>query len=348
MGPRLFVYFSLVAIACAQTPRPPSSAPLANTSQSAATSPATAVEATPEPPKVDPDDPVITIKGFCADSTLQGDACKTVITKAQFEKLTDTIQPGMAPSARRQFAMRYAQALTASSEAEKRGLDKTPQFEDAIRLARMQLLSQELAKSLQADAGNVSDQDIRAYYEKNAPNYEQATFVKIFVPLLKSGPKSGPTEEEKAGEEAMKNEASLLRDRLLKGEDPDKLEKAAFEVAGLPGDPPTTKVEKVRRSKLPAEQQFIMDLKPNEVSGVVSDASGNYIYRLVSKETLTLDTVRTEIHDELGAQRYREAIEIFQSSAELNDAYFGRAPAPRHTSRHRPRNKPAALPGNDD
>ena len=42
--------------------------------------------------KVGPDDTVITLKGFCADATQQGDACKTVISRAQFEKLAESLQ----------------------------------------------------------------------------------------------------------------------------------------------------------------------------------------------------------------------------------------------------------------
>ncbi len=42
--------------------------------------PAKAPEVKAPEVKVGPDDPVITLKGFCADATLQGDACKTVIT----------------------------------------------------------------------------------------------------------------------------------------------------------------------------------------------------------------------------------------------------------------------------
>src|ERR1035441_10811188 len=72
--------------------------------------------------KTGPDDPVITLKGFCADSTQQGDACKTVITRAQFEKLADALQPGMSPAIRRQLATRYSWILKMSAEAEKRGL----------------------------------------------------------------------------------------------------------------------------------------------------------------------------------------------------------------------------------
>jgi len=347
---QLLMCLALVAMVCAQTPQPPSPP----TPASAAPSPAPQANApeapAPEPPKVNPDDPVITIKGFCADSTLQGDACKTVITKAQFEKLADTIQPGMAAPMRRQFATRYSQVLTMSSEGEKRGLDKTPHFEESLRLARMQILAQELTKSLQADANNISDQDVQDYYQKNAANYEQATFVKIFVPHTKrmvppaktaakagsstaaaskpAAKKVSPEEQEKAGVEAMKKEATLLRERLVKGEDPDKLEKAAFVAAGLPGNPPPTKMEKVRRTSLPASQQSVMDLKVDEVSEVISDASGNYIYKLVSKETLAVDAVKTEIHNQLSAQRYRESMQRFQSGADLNDAYFGPARGP--------------------
>jgi hypothetical protein len=336
----------------AQTPQPPTPASPAGAAPSAAPQASAPEAPAPEPPKVNDDDPVITIKGFCADSTLQGDACKTVITKAQFEKLADTIQPGMAAPMRRQFATRYSQVVTMSSEGEKRGLDKSPHFQESLRLARMQILAQELTKSLQADSNNVSDQDIQDYYQKNAANYEQATFVKIFVPHTKrvvppatpakTAAKGGSStaaskpaakqlsseEQEKAGVEAMKKEATLLRERLVKGEDPDKLEKVAFTAAGLPGNPPPTKMEKVRRTSLPASQQSVMDLKADEVSEVISDASGNYIYKLVSKETLPVDAVKTEIHNQLSAQRYRESMQRYQGGAEFNDAYFGPARGP--------------------
>ena len=73
----------------------PPASPAAPAGQSApAAPPAGAPAAAPEV-KVAPDDPVITLKGFCADSSLQGDACKTVITRAQFEKLVDALQPNM-------------------------------------------------------------------------------------------------------------------------------------------------------------------------------------------------------------------------------------------------------------
>ncbi len=94
--------------------------------------------------------------------------------------------------------------------------------------------------------------------------------------------------------------AANLRARAAKGEDPDKLQKEAYVAAGLSGNAPSTKMEKVRRTTLPANHQAVMDLKPGEVSEVISDTnSGYYIYKLVSKETLSLETVKPEIqkHD---------------------------------------------------
>jgi hypothetical protein len=253
---------------------------------------------------------------------------------------------------RRQLAVRYAQVLAMSTEAEKRNLDKTPHFDESLHFARMTVLAQELNKSLQTDSNNVSDQDIQDYYTKNPASYVEATFVKIFVPHTKrveaappaaakkpaaktgtaaaapaaktpAAKKLSPEEQEKAGVEAMKKEATTLRERLIKGEDPDKLEKAAFVAAGLMGNPPPTKMEKVRRTSLPAAQQSVLELNPGDVSEVISDASGNYIYKLVSKDTMPLDSVKTEIKNQLSSQRYREAMQKFQGNADLNDAYFG-------------------------
>src|SRR6202521_5355939 len=301
--------------------------------------------------KVGPDDAVITLKGFCADTTQQGDACKTVISRAQFEKLAESLQPGMSPAIRRQLATAYSRMLRMSTAAEKRGLDKQPKFDEMIYFARMQILSQELSRALQEDAGKVSDSDIEDYYKKNEPSYEQATFARIFVPRAKqivnpvvkpkadtkAGTKAGakasatattyqpPTEaQKKASEEAMTKLAAGLRARAAKGEDPDKLQKEAYAAAGLPGSAPSTKMEKVRRTTLPANHQAVMDLKPGEVSEVISDPnSGHYIYKLVSKETLSVDTVKPEIRSTISSQRYRDSMQGFQGNVELNDAYFG-------------------------
>src|SRR5467141_3255797 len=329
----------------AQPATPPAAAPPAagaKTEQSGSA----ATDKVPEV-KVGPDDTVITLKGFCADATQQGDACKTVITRAQFEKLAESLQPGMSPAVRRQLATAYSRMLRMSTAAEKRGLDKAPKLEEKMNFARMQVLSGELSSALQEDSRNVTDGDIDDYYKKNEPSYEQATFARIFVPRTKqivnpvirpkAGTKAGakasatarpnqpPTEaQKKASDEAMTKLAAGLRTRAAKGEDADTLQKEAYAAAGLPGNAPSTKMEKVRRTTLPANHQAVMDLKPGDVSEVISDPnSGHYIYKLVSKETLSVDTVKAEIRSTISSQRYRDSMQGFQGNVDLNDAYFG-------------------------
>ena len=331
------VYLLLAGLAYGQAA--PSATPPAAT-------PSAATDKAPEI-KVGPDDAVITLKGFCADATQQGDACKTVISRAQFEKLAESLQPGMSPAIRRQLATAYSRILRMSTVAEKRGLDKQPKFEEKMNYARMQVLSGELSSALQEEAGKVTDGDIDDYYKKNEASYEQATFARIFVPRAKQvvnpvvRPKAGtnagakasatastnklPTEaQKKASEEAMTKLAAGLRARAAKGEDPDTLQKEAYVAAGLPGNAPSTKMEKVRRTTLPANHQAVMDLKPGEVSEVISDPnSGHYIYKLVSKETLSVDSVKPEIRSTISSQRYRDSMQNFQGNVDLNDAYFG-------------------------
>jgi hypothetical protein len=340
-----------------------------------------------KPPEVGPNDTVITIKGFCPGSSEQGDACKTVITRAQFDKLADALQPNMSPAIRRQLATRYAWALKMSADAEKKGLDKQPSFEEKIRWARMQILSQELSSALQADSAKVTDADVEDYYKKNVATYEQATLTRIFIPktkqitpattpkvAAKTGTAAGattgttatkagtsatakapaePTEaQKKAAEEAMKKLAASLRENAVQGEDPDKLQKAAYTAAGLPGVP-STKLEKQRRANLPPAHQAVMDLKPGEVSEVITDAnSGYYIYKMVGKETLTLEAATLEIRKVLSSQRYRETMQSYQSAPDLNDAYFGPARAPGMPMPPRgpmppPQHSPDHAPDND-
>jgi hypothetical protein len=232
-----------------------------------------------------------------------------------------------------------------SSAAEKRGLDKNARFAEMMNFARMQILSQELSRALQDESTKVTDSEIEDYYKKNESSYVQASLARIFVPRAKqpvpaaAKPKAGATApakplppqpptpaQQKANEAAMKKTADTLHERAVAGEDPDKLQKEAYTAAGLPGNAPNTKMEKVRRTTLPVSQQSVMDLKPGEVSAVIADPnSGYYIYKLLSKETLSLDAAKVEIRNAISSQRYRDSMQAFQSPSniDLNDAYFG-------------------------
>ncbi len=297
--------------------------------------------------KVAPDDPVITVNDFCSDPSEQGNGCRTVISRAQFEKLTEALQPGMSLPQRLKVANAYASNLRMSAAAEKRGLDKTPEFQEEMRFARMQLLAEDLRRTLQTEANRITEADLEEYYKKNQSSYEQAALARIFVPRDKS------TEAQtEVAEEVMAKLAVELRARAVTGEDPDKLQIAAYRAAGIPGVTPNTKMEKVRRTTLPPQHEAVMDLKPGEVSEVFSDPGGaHFIYKMISKQTLTLEDAKTEIHAIISAQRYRDSMKSFQGNVIFSDAYFN-PPAllavPSQLSRKGKRKKPTISDANHD
>ncbi len=293
-----------------------------------------------ESSKVPPDAPVITIDGSCenppADKTVNPN-CKTVITRAEFEKILEAVQPNMPPRVRRQFATRYSMALVMAQKAHEMGLDQGPKYEERLKLARVQILSQAFSQAVQEKAGQISDKDIEDYYHDKSADYQEVDLQRIFVPRTQQLPASkvklSAAEEKKRqkdADEAMRQEANKLRARAVAGEDFAKLQAEAFQFAGIKSKAPSTKMGEERRSGLPPAQASVFDLKTGEISSVLSDQSGYFIYKVGAKGTEPLDKVREEIRAALRTQRMQEQMQTVQKSATpvLDDAYFGPEQAP--------------------
>ena len=362
-----FVPIVLVCLAWGQATAPP--APVDHPAQPAQADP-DAPGATAKAPDVAATEPVLTLKGLCQDPAKEGSSCQTVMTRDQFEKLANALQPNMSPPIKRQLANAYAKMLVMSAAAEKKGLDKEPQFDQMLNFARMQILSQVLSRNLQEESQKVSDADIQKYYDENKKGFEEADFLRIYVPktkqiappqpagakpAVKPSPKptvkpmsfvtdqedqagekkSGagaatkkplsPEEQQKAGEAAMKKVAESLQKRATAGEDFEKLQKEAYAAAGIKGNAPPVKMDKARRTSLPATQAAVFDLNQGAVSDLLTEPSGYYIYKMIAKRTLPLDAVKGEIKNTLSSQRFRDSMQGIQQQAtpELNDNYFG-------------------------
>ncbi|HLW87987.1 MAG TPA: peptidyl-prolyl cis-trans isomerase [Terriglobales bacterium] len=289
--------------------------------------------APPAPAKdVPPDAAVITIKGLCNTPDKAAPSCVTTITRAEFEKLVDAVQPNMPGRSRRSFADRYGHTLVMAKKAENMGLDKGASYEERMRLARIQILAQELSKALQEQASQVSDKDIQDYYQANLPKFEQVDVDRVYIPKNQTPPdgeKTLTTEEEakfqQDSEKNMKAEADKLRARAVAGEDFVKLQAEAFEVAGLKTGAPNTEMGKVRRNVLAQNQAQIMDLKPGDISPVIADPNGFFIYKMKAKSTMTLIEAHDEIKASLRSQRMQDSMQAAQQSATvtLDESFFG-------------------------
>jgi PPIC-type PPIASE domain len=340
------LFLSTLTWAQAEKPAAPSAPPKAPTVSHAAKPSETAA--------VPRDAAVITIPGLCdkpsADKSKPAD-CKTIVTRAEFELLVDTVAPTIAPAARKQLATQYGTALIMVNKARQMGLDKGPKYEELMRVARITVLTKQLNEALQDEAGRVSDEDAKSYYQKNQPAFEEVDLQRIFIPRSKqpaeSKEKVAADDAKKAqqdSEGAMKTVADGVRARAAAGEDFDKLQDEAAVAAEFKGKPPT-RVGKVRRTSLPATQAQVMDLKPGETSPLIDTPNGYLIYKVGEKDILPFDKVHDEIVSTLRSQRIQEAMQSVQHSAtpELNEKYFAEA-QPADSQGKIPPSGPTAAP----
>jgi hypothetical protein len=323
---------------------------------------------------------VLTIKGVCppAAKTTTGAKtataaaaakkpadCKTEITRAQFEKIASGISPTVTPQLKRQLETALPRFMAMSEAAKAKGLENSEQYKETLKLAKMQILTTALQRSLQDEADKVSTTDVESYYKKNPEAYEQFSLDRLFIPRYKTlesedkddkddakdkekddknkdkDSQKETEEKQKAkeaeeqakrekGEQELNKLADTLRERAAAGEDFTKLQKEAFEASGTKVESPTVNLPKVRRTGLPPAHAAVFDLKVGEVSTVISDNGGHYVYKVVSKEVLPLDQpLQTEIHNKLKSERLKEMTDKYTNSFQAipNEAYFGQMPA---------------------
>jgi len=269
---------------------------------------------------VAPDAVVLILNGVCKDKPANDAECKTVVTRAQFETILNTVtasQPNpqpVTPEVKRQLAIQYLRLLLFSNEAEKQGLENQPEARELLRLARMQALAQVLTHTMQQKA-KPTPEEMQKYYNDNRLRFRELTLERIMIPV-------------KAGADAqgnMKKFAAELRQRAASGADFKTLQAEASKKAGLP-NPPDTRVV-LQAETIPADHVAVLQLKEGEVSQPIQDHAGFYIYKLVGQQQVPLDRVRAQLEATLTQQRMQQEIEslLRTASPNLNDAYFGLA-----------------------
>ena len=276
--------------------------------------------------------------------------CKTEITRAQFEKIANGLAPTVTPQLKRQLEQALPRFIAMSEIAKEKGLDKTDQFKQTLKIATMQILTTQLQRSVQEESDKVPATEVANYYKKKPEAYEQYSLDRLFIPRYKQAvadekeegkePEKLTEEQQKAkeaadkakqeqGEQEMNKLADTIRARGAAGEDFAKLQKEAFEASGTKVENPTVNLPKVRRTGLPAAHAAVFELKAGEVSAVISDSGGHYVYKVVSKEVLPLEQVKEEIHNKLKNEHMKETMDKYTNSFQAvpNEAYFGAATA---------------------
>jgi hypothetical protein len=328
---RLFalLLFSTLAFAQAKAPGPkpatPATKPPSAQSGKPAAPPATSTDGLPaEKNQVALTAAVITIDGVCGGKipAKPTPGCQTVVTRAEFERLADALDPRMPAQRRQQLADAYSRMLVMTDAAEQRGLDKSPEAQEVLRFMRMQTLMQLLLRDLQKEATNVPAAEVEKYYNEHPEKFEEAALLRLFIP------KTPPGGEKGADDKTLQAEAEKIRAAAVSGGDFEKLEKQAYDDLGLKTPPPTS-AGMQRRENLPASQAKVFDLQPGKVSEVLDEAGGLYIFKIESKKKVPLPEATAEINRTLESERMKAAVEKLTSNVKtvLSEEYFGATPA---------------------
>jgi hypothetical protein len=338
----LIICILLAVSAAAQKPQNPPAkqapaAPAATPSPSPAghPGPPSLLKRDEKPAEVPPNQPVISIRGLCpaqkdiatntkVPSTAE---CTMSITKEQFDNMVKAFNSNNQPitqAQRRGLAEKYVELLVFSEAAESAGVENTPTFAEVMRVLRLKTLGDLYLNQLAEQYRNPPEQEIEAYYQANQQKYEAAKLSRIYLPKNDPDPKATP-EQKQDFEKKLQPLSDDIQARAAKGEDMAKLQKDAYTSLGITAAPPTTDLSLARHGMFPPKlDQEIFSHKAGEVFRS-DDASGYMIYRVDSRQTSPLESVKAEISQQLFRQKMEAKTKELNAPvhAEYDDKYFG-------------------------
>jgi hypothetical protein len=274
------------------------------------------------------DTPVITVQGLCAtatgSATQSSPDCKTVITKGQFEEIVNAVVPKfrraeLPPTALQQIAHQYSMLLVMAEKGKQQNLEASPTVQEQLKLSHDQVLAQAYNQKLQ-DESQPTDAEVEKYYNENPSSFEEVTLQRLYIP------KAIASKEKPVDATAEKAAAEKLRQRAAAGEDFTKLQKEAFANQPNSSAAPSTDMGARRRGTLPPDQEnAVFSLNAGQVSALLENPAGWYVYKVTAKRKVPLTEAKEEISRKLQQQKYMDLRNAATNSvdARLNEAYFG-------------------------
>ena len=339
---RLIICVFIASTALAQTPGAPRKqgsatpkAPSANPTPTPQATPPSLLKRDEQPAELPPETPVISIKGLCpADNSPAvtnkvpaSNDCSMTVTKQQFDNLVKAFNASnqsVTPTQRRNLGQSYVELLIFSEAAKAAGIENTPAYTEVMRVLRLKTLGDLYRNQLAEQYRNPSQQEIEDYYKANQDKYEGAKLSRIFIPP--SDPDPQATAEKKADyQKKVAQVADDIQARAAKGEDMSKLQKDAYTALAIAATPPTTDLGLARHGTFPPKiEQEIFSHKAGEVFRS-DEATGHMIYRVESRQTSPLESVKAEITQQLFHQKMDAKTKELNSPVHTNydERYFG-------------------------
>ncbi|MGZ4898516.1 MAG: peptidyl-prolyl cis-trans isomerase [Candidatus Angelobacter sp.] len=342
---RLILCIFTVTAVMAQTPqstpkKPASTTPPASATPTPQATPPSLLKRDEKPAELPPDAPVISIRGLCPAETSPAISntvpsnkdCAMTVTKQQFDNLVkafNTNNQTVTSAQRRNLGQSYVELLIFSEAAKAAGVENTPAYIEVMRVLRLKTLGDLYRNQLAEQYRNPSQQEIEAYYQANQEKFEGAKLSRIFIPTNNPDPQA-TAEQKQDYQKKVQQVVDDTQARAAKGEDMSKLQKDAYTALGIAATPPTTDLSLARHGAFPPKiDQEIFSHKAGEVFRS-DDGTGHMIYRVESRQTSPLESVKAEITQQIFRQKMDAKTKELNSPvhSEYDEKYFGPPVAP--------------------
>jgi peptidyl-prolyl cis-trans isomerase C len=226
----------------------------------------------------------------------------------------------------RQFLTELARMRLLVAEAEKEKLAEQSPCREQLEWVRSDVLSQALLNDFNR-RNPATPEEEKKFYEAHQANYEEAKVKVIYIAFAADPNKAQAGGRKLLTEQEARAKIESLRRQALDGADFAALARQHSHdetSAAKDGD-----LGVIRRSdQVPdAIKAAIFSLKPGQVSEVVAQPNGFYLFRLEEMRTKTLDEVRQEVNREAQSEKFREWFDSIRKSVAVtyeNEAYFSR------------------------
>jgi len=264
------------------------------------------------------------------------------VTKQQFDNLVksfNTNNQAVTPAQRRNLGQSYVELLIFSEAAKAAGMENTPGYIEVMRVLRLKTLGDLYRNQLAEQYRNPSQQEIEDYYKANQDKFEGAKLTRIFIPTNNPDPQATAAQKQDY-QKKVQQVVDDIQARAAKGEEMIKLQKDAYTSLAIAATPPTTELGLARHGAFPPKiDQEIVSHKAGEVFRS-DDGTGHMIYRVESRQTSPLESVKAEIVQQIFRQKMEEKTKELNAPvhAEYDEKYFGPPVAPTPQGAPRPQN----------
>ncbi len=200
------------------------------------------------------------------------------------------------PQLKENLLQQYIQGIVISKLAKKKGFDKNPELKEQLEMIKDNYIAIEYLKKEVTNKVEVSEGDIKAYYESHKDEFKTPEMVSSRHILIKADPSASDNDKKKAREKA----EELLK-KIKAGEDFAKL---ASDVSDDTGS--KTKGGELgffpKGKMVKPFEDAAFSLKPGEVSGIVETQFGYHIIKVEEKKEPGMepfDTAKEKIKQKL-------------------------------------------------